>query len=192
MRECRAAMAVVFNGEESRFTSSRHQSLLAKRWAWHAGTTRSLKRQPRSLLHLTLASPPSFSHHQRLLRCKAPIDRSLLFIYHRLGPAISLPLWSAVRFPTPPLHGASTTGPVLQRTSLDDMSRTQQDQFIDDDEEETCPLCVEEFDLTDKGFRPCPCGYQVNQLTLTFGSERPLIRSPTRSASSVTTMSRPT
>ena len=41
------------------------------------------------------------------------------------------------------------------------MSRAQQDQFIDDDEEETCPLCVEEFDITDKGFRPCPCGYQV-------------------------------
>ncbi|WPH02603.1 Hypothetical protein R9X50_00546800 [Acrodontium crateriforme] len=43
------------------------------------------------------------------------------------------------------------------------MSRTLQDQFIDDDEEETCPLCVEEFDLTDKGFRPCPCGYQICQ-----------------------------
>jgi hypothetical protein len=41
------------------------------------------------------------------------------------------------------------------------MSRTQQDQFIDDDEEETCPLCVEEFDLSDRGFRPCVCGYQV-------------------------------
>lgn len=44
---------------------------------------------------------------------------------------------------------------------IDIMSRTQQDQFIDDDEEETCPLCVEEFDLSDRGFRPCPCGYQV-------------------------------
>lgn len=43
------------------------------------------------------------------------------------------------------------------------MSRSLQDQFIDDDEEETCPLCVEEFDLTDKGFRPCPCGYQVRR-----------------------------
>ncbi|SMR51098.1 unnamed protein product [Zymoseptoria tritici ST99CH_1A5] len=43
------------------------------------------------------------------------------------------------------------------------MSRTQQDQFIDDDEEETCPLCVEEFDLADQGFRPCPCGYQICQ-----------------------------
>lgn len=41
------------------------------------------------------------------------------------------------------------------------MSRAQHDQFIDDEEEETCPLCVEEFDLSDKNFRPCPCGYQV-------------------------------
>lgn len=41
------------------------------------------------------------------------------------------------------------------------MSRTQVDQFIDDEEEELCPLCVEEFDLSDKNFKPCPCGYQV-------------------------------
>ncbi len=24
-----------------------------------------------------------------------------------------------------------------------------------------CPLCMEEMDLSDKNFRPCPCGYQV-------------------------------
>ncbi|CAD6502472.1 BgTH12-05064 [Blumeria graminis f. sp. triticale] len=37
-----------------------------------------------------------------------------------------------------------------------------QDSFIDEDED-TCPLCVEEFDLSDKNFRPCPCGYQICQ-----------------------------
>ncbi|ROW06651.1 hypothetical protein VPNG_06767 [Cytospora leucostoma] len=37
-----------------------------------------------------------------------------------------------------------------------------QDQYLDD-EEDTCPLCIEEFDLSDKNFRPCPCGYQVCQ-----------------------------
>ena len=31
----------------------------------------------------------------------------------------------------------------------------------DDDEEESCPLCVELLDVTDKNFFPCPCGYQV-------------------------------
>lgn len=37
-----------------------------------------------------------------------------------------------------------------------------QDTFLDD-EEDTCPLCIEEFDLSDRGFRPCPCGYQICQ-----------------------------
>ncbi|ANB12730.1 CCR4-NOT core ubiquitin-protein ligase subunit MOT2 [Sugiyamaella lignohabitans] len=37
------------------------------------------------------------------------------------------------------------------------------DSFISDDEEELCPLCVEEMDLSDKNFKPCPCGYQVCQ-----------------------------
>ncbi|KAH8165142.1 hypothetical protein CIB48_g3083 [Xylaria polymorpha] len=37
-----------------------------------------------------------------------------------------------------------------------------QDTFIDD-EDDTCPLCIEEFDLSDKNFRPCPCGYQICQ-----------------------------
>lgn len=43
------------------------------------------------------------------------------------------------------------------------MSRLQYDQFVDDDEDECCPLCVEEFDLSDRNFRPCPCGYQVRR-----------------------------
>lgn len=24
-----------------------------------------------------------------------------------------------------------------------------------------CPLCTEEFDITDKNLKPCKCGYQV-------------------------------
>jgi hypothetical protein len=31
----------------------------------------------------------------------------------------------------------------------------------DDEDETTCPLCVEEMDLSDKNFLPCPCGYRV-------------------------------
>lgn len=38
-----------------------------------------------------------------------------------------------------------------------------EDSFISDEEEETCPLCVEEMDISDKNFKPCPCGYQVCQ-----------------------------
>ncbi|OAX83149.1 hypothetical protein ACJ72_02491 [Emergomyces africanus] len=41
-------------------------------------------------------------------------------------------------------------------------SRTQNDTVIDDDDE-SCPLCIEEFDLSDKNFKPCPCGYQICQ-----------------------------
>ncbi|KAL1861577.1 hypothetical protein VTK73DRAFT_7051 [Phialemonium thermophilum] len=37
-----------------------------------------------------------------------------------------------------------------------------QDTFIEE-EDDTCPLCIEEFDLSDRNFRPCPCGYQVCQ-----------------------------
>ncbi|KAL2161926.1 hypothetical protein VTH06DRAFT_7711 [Thermothelomyces fergusii] len=37
-----------------------------------------------------------------------------------------------------------------------------QDTYIDDDED-CCPLCIEEFDLSDRNFRPCPCGYQICQ-----------------------------
>ncbi|KAL4899799.1 hypothetical protein BDW74DRAFT_163012 [Aspergillus multicolor] len=41
-------------------------------------------------------------------------------------------------------------------------SRQLIDSVIDDDDE-FCPLCIEEFDLSDKNFKPCPCGYQICQ-----------------------------
>ncbi|CAH1763669.1 7353_t:CDS:10, partial [Entrophospora sp. SA101] len=30
-----------------------------------------------------------------------------------------------------------------------------------DEEEYVCPLCMEEMDISDRNFRPCPCGYQI-------------------------------
>lgn len=35
---------------------------------------------------------------------------------------------------------------------------------IDDlnEEDTTCPLCMEEMDIIDKNFVPCPCGYRVS------------------------------
>lgn len=51
------------------------------------------------------------------------------------------------------------------------MSRLQYDQFVDDDEDECCPLCVEEFDLSDRNFRPCPCGYQVRARCLHLAAD---------------------
>ncbi|SGZ54540.1 CIC11C00000000813 [Sungouiella intermedia] len=38
-----------------------------------------------------------------------------------------------------------------------------EDLFISDEEVEYCPLCVEEMDISDKNFKPCPCGYQICQ-----------------------------
>ncbi|OCK79992.1 hypothetical protein K432DRAFT_298662 [Lepidopterella palustris CBS 459.81] len=63
------------------------------------------------------------------------------------------------------------------------MFRAQQDQFVDEDEEEVCPLCVEEFDLSDKNFRPCPCGYQIcqfcyNNIKTTMNGLCPACRRP--------------
>ncbi|PVI05057.1 hypothetical protein DM02DRAFT_125708 [Periconia macrospinosa] len=63
------------------------------------------------------------------------------------------------------------------------MSRILQDQFVDDDEDECCPLCVEEFDLSDKNFRPCPCGYQIcqfcfNNIKTTMNGLCPACRRP--------------
>ncbi len=38
------------------------------------------------------------------------------------------------------------------------------DSYIsDDDDAVLCPLCVEEMDITDRSFKPCPCGYQICQ-----------------------------
>lgn len=33
--------------------------------------------------------------------------------------------------------------------------------FSDSEEEQDCPLCLEEMDESDCHFFPCPCGYQV-------------------------------
>lgn len=35
--------------------------------------------------------------------------------------------------------------------------------FLSDEEEEYCPLCIEALDISDKNFFPCPCGYQICQ-----------------------------
>ncbi|OAD01546.1 hypothetical protein MUCCIDRAFT_156820, partial [Mucor lusitanicus CBS 277.49] len=32
---------------------------------------------------------------------------------------------------------------------------------MDSDDDLDCPLCMEELDIADRNFRPCPCGYQI-------------------------------
>ena len=36
-----------------------------------------------------------------------------------------------------------------------------EDAYVSDEEELECPLCMEEFDISDRTFKPCPCGYQI-------------------------------
>ncbi|KAG0323224.1 transcriptional repressor general negative regulator of transcription subunit 4, partial [Podila horticola] len=33
--------------------------------------------------------------------------------------------------------------------------------MLSDDDDFDCPLCMEELDISDRNFRPCPCGYQI-------------------------------
>jgi CCR4-NOT transcription complex subunit 4 len=42
------------------------------------------------------------------------------------------------------------------------LNEKQQPTMSDDEDETICPLCVEEMDLSDKNFLPCPCGYRVS------------------------------
>ncbi|KAK4032162.1 hypothetical protein C8A01DRAFT_50981 [Parachaetomium inaequale] len=54
-----------------------------------------------------------------------------------------------------------------------------QDTYFDD-EEDCCPLCIEEFDLSDRNFRPCPCGYQFcfNNIRTNMNGLCPACRRP--------------
>ena len=54
--------------------------------------------------------------------------------------------------------GAEQAASLQPETDLESHARGRSD----DEEEDICPLCVEEFDLSDKYFKPCPCGYQVS------------------------------
>jgi hypothetical protein len=35
--------------------------------------------------------------------------------------------------------------------------------MMSDEDDFDCPLCMEELDISDRNFRPCPCGYQVTK-----------------------------
>ncbi|KAH9948104.1 hypothetical protein B0H21DRAFT_848596 [Amylocystis lapponica] len=58
--------------------------------------------------------------------------------------------------------------PALHATSVSAQSKSHvlagvQDAYWSDDEAEDaeCPLCLEEMDISDLNFKPCPCGYQI-------------------------------
>lgn len=47
-------------------------------------------------------------------------------------------------------------------TAAAQQCRLQDAYWSDDEEDLECPLCLEEIDLSDANFKPCPCGYQVS------------------------------
>ena len=41
------------------------------------------------------------------------------------------------------------------------LSQTKKMSNFSSDEDNDCPLCMEEIEVDDKYFKPCPCGYVV-------------------------------
>ena len=120
--------------------------------------------------------PLSVSHRGHLCPFICPPSESLSLLLNPPSPTLSLCLPSPHTYSPPglvPFHhpffptpfsssGADLLLNVPASQAHFTMSQLQQDQFIEHAEEpETCPLCVEELDLTDQNFKPCPCGYQV-------------------------------
>jgi hypothetical protein len=40
-------------------------------------------------------------------------------------------------------------------------NKLKRKMYSSDEEDLECPLCMEELDIADRNFRPCPCGYKV-------------------------------
>ncbi|CAL1703477.1 unnamed protein product [Somion occarium] len=60
--------------------------------------------------------------------------------------------------PAPALHAS-----IVSNQSKSHVLAGVQDAYWSDDEAEDaeCPLCLEEMDISDLNFKPCPCGYQI-------------------------------
>lgn len=101
---------------------------------------------------LGVASSSLFWFYTRLLDW-AP---ALIFTCHLSPPPPPFPQVSPRPCPADNrLTPSSTMMMSSGMTSLSDRLRgSETDRF-------TSPLCIEEFDLSDKNFKPCPCGYQV-------------------------------
>ncbi|KAI0668505.1 hypothetical protein C8Q78DRAFT_1047476 [Trametes maxima] len=62
--------------------------------------------------------------------------------------------------PAPALHASHA----LPQSKSHVLAGVQDAYWSDDEAEDAeCPLCLEEMDISDLNFKPCPCGYQVCQ-----------------------------
>ncbi|KAJ1309639.1 hypothetical protein OPQ81_006406 [Rhizoctonia solani] len=60
-------------------------------------------------------------------------------------------------------HSSTNAHPITASHAKSHVLAGVQDAYWSDDEDENleCPLCLEEMDLSDLHFKPCPCGYQI-------------------------------
>ncbi|CAE6404218.1 unnamed protein product [Rhizoctonia solani] len=60
-------------------------------------------------------------------------------------------------------HSSANAHPITASHAKSHVLAGVQDAYWSDDEDENleCPLCLEEMDLSDLHFKPCPCGYQI-------------------------------
>ncbi|CAE6413678.1 unnamed protein product, partial [Rhizoctonia solani] len=60
-------------------------------------------------------------------------------------------------------HSTAHGHPITSSHAKSHVLAGVQDAYWSDDEDENleCPLCLEEMDLSDLHFKPCPCGYQI-------------------------------
>ncbi|CAE6516714.1 unnamed protein product [Rhizoctonia solani] len=60
-------------------------------------------------------------------------------------------------------HSTTNAHPIAASHAKSYVLAGVQDAYWSDDEDENleCPLCLEEMDLSDLHFKPCPCGYQI-------------------------------
>ncbi|KAH7341006.1 hypothetical protein B0J17DRAFT_653680 [Rhizoctonia solani] len=60
-------------------------------------------------------------------------------------------------------HSTTNAHPITASHAKSHVLAGVQDAYWSDDEDENleCPLCLEEMDLSDLHFKPCPCGYQI-------------------------------
>ncbi|KAE8268511.1 hypothetical protein A4X09_0g3827, partial [Tilletia walkeri] len=67
---------------------------------------------------------------------------------------------AADRAKTPTRDGLPPA-PVKFDASQAQACRLQDAYWSEEEEDMDCPLCLEEIDLSDANFKPCPCGYQI-------------------------------
>src|SRR4051794_28567721 len=88
----------------------------------------------------------------------------LWFLKRKTYDPFPLLIFSSFAWSLPPVLSLPTSHPksLLPRNFAMSTANLLPSPFTDNDlDDSECPLCMEEIDISDRGFKPCPCGYQV-------------------------------